>query len=207
MLKIKQITTSGMSENCYILTDSDTGLSAIIDPGDDEVKISIATQTLNVKYILLTHGHYDHIWSVKRLRQFHSGAQVGIHTLEQEWLTDPQKNLSSLMGKPVNCGKPDFVFDDGDVIELGETQLHVLHTPGHTCGSACFVSGKDLFAGDTLFFESVGRTDLPTGNSDDLEKSVKNKLYSLSDDTKVYPGHMRSTTIGYEKKNNSYVRL
>jgi len=158
---------------------------------------------LKLKYILLTHGHYDHIGAVDEIK-IETGAQILAHAAEDALLKEADLNLSKLgTGKAlsITC---DRLLEDGDIIELGAGKLTVIHTPGHTAGCACFYDEENnvLFSGDTLFKGTTGRYDLPTSDGNALFSSIKNKLFTLPDDTKVFPGHEAGTTIGWEKSNN-----
>ena len=158
-----------------------------------------------IKAILLTHGHFDHIWGVEELRK-RSGAEVYAYEGEEKLCQDPALNVSAAVGR--SCGiTPDQLFRDGEEFEFAGIRGRVIATPGHTGGSCCYYFEEDqiLISGDTLFQESVGRTDFPTGSMSALVRSVKEKLFTLPDETRVYPGHGMMTTIGYEKENNAFV--
>jgi glyoxylase-like metal-dependent hydrolase (beta-lactamase superfamily II) len=199
-----QLTVGTIQENTYIFFDEETGKAAVIDPGDeaDVILEVIKNKNFTVTHILLTHGHYDHTGAVAELRAACS-ALVMAHETEDGLLLDPRQSYAA--AGPV---KADGFFRDGDEIEVGAGKLRVIHTPGHTAGSCCFYdeAGGVLFSGDTLFRESVGRHDLPTGDGKMLLASIKEKLITLPDETRVLPGHMSVTTIGHEKARNAFVR-
>jgi len=191
--------------NTYFYYDADTLDACIIDPsgGIDKIMVMIRENMLKLKYILLTHGHYDHIGGVEELKSL-TGAEVLAHKDEAELLIQPKWNMSKVgTGKEISiiC---DRLLEDGEVIELGKGRLSVIHTPGHTAGGACFYDkeGGILFSGDTLFRGTFGRYDLPTADSNALFASIKEKLLTLPSSVKVLPGHESATTIGQEKKTN-----
>lgn len=189
--------------NCYIFIDDDTKVGMIVDPGGDATKIleSVKEHDIKVKYIVLTHGHWDHIGAVDRVK-FHTGAQVLIHQLDAECLSESNKNLGYMFGIVTTEIKPDKLLQDGDEINVGNTTFKVIHTPGHTPGGICLESEKILISGDTLFMGTVGRTDLPGASHEALIDSIKIKLMKLKDDVVVYPGHGYSTTIGKERNES-----
>ncbi len=203
----KRLQTGIYAVNCYIIADDRTKEAIVVDPGGDldDIASVIQKEALQVKYILLTHGHGDHIGALGDLKQI-TGAQIGIHAKDVDMLADPGKNLSvQTSGKPVSI-TPDLMLEDGQQLTFGDETLTVLHTPGHTRGGACFRMSDFVITGDTLFRASVGRSDLHGGNHDQLVKSIKTKLFILPDETDVYPGHGAASTIAYEKKANPYVR-
>ena len=198
-LDIKCYPKGMYGENTYLITDDATGFKAIIDPGyfDFEVRMDIQNNAY-LKYMLLTHGHHDHFLAAQQyLDEYSSVVFCG-----------PEKDLdlmtNGLLGF-YKCPKPARLLKEGDVITLGETDLRVIETPGHSAGGICFATGKEIFTGDTLFRLSVGRTDLPTGDWFALQRSINEKLYTLDEDMIVYPGHGEPTTIGYEKRANPFV--
>ena len=205
MINIKK-TVGIMGVNCYILADKNEAI--IIDPGSDAENIINTLKENNIcaKYIVLTHCHFDHILAVEKLIQKLDVKLITCQS-EKENLLDSSINYTNRYSrKPVSL-LADLYVKNGDVIKSGEFDFKVLETPGHTSGSMCLYCEKEsiLISGDTLFFESVGRCDLSTGNGDILVKSIKDQLYSLPDDTLVLPGHGENTTIGHEKKNNPYI--
>ena len=193
-LEIKCYPNGMYGENTYLVTDEATGFKAVIDPGyyDMEVRFDIQNNAY-LKYLLLTHAHHDHYLCVQKYLDEYSSVVFAA----------PEKDLGLL--RKGGCPEPKRLLKDGDVITLGETELRVIETPGHTGGCICFATDREIFTGDTLFRLSVGRTDLETGDWETLVKSISEKLYSLDDDLAVYPGHGGPTTIGYEKKANPFV--
>ena len=197
-MEIKVLSNKQNAENTYIITEN--GVSAVIDPGVSYDEISENAE--NIRYILLTHCHYDHIDSLLELKE-KTGAMIVFS--ENNNLNNAEINLSSYVyGKNIGT-EPDILVGDGDTLEF--LNIKCIKTEGHTSCGMCYLLDDKLFSGDTLFRDSVGRCDLPTGNFDMLKSSIINKLYTLPDDVIVYPGHGESTTIGYEKKFNSFVRL
>lgn len=190
---------NGMFEsNCYVLGVNGEG--AIIDAGVDvtQVRKIVDDNKLKVKYIILTHGHIDHICELDELRSA-VGGSVAIHEDETEFLTNPVFNCSFVFGSNRIFKPADITLKDGDVLTLGDTKLEIIHTPGHSPGGMCIKVGGIVFTGDTLFRHSIGRTDLPGGNKHNIITSIKNKLFVLPDETLVYPGHNDASTIGLEK--------
>jgi len=198
----------GMLEsNCYILNDN--GALALIDCGifNRTVREAVAGQGGDLRYILLTHGHFDHVQGVASAKEAYPNAQVGIGIADAGYLTgemDPMPGRAMARKNPV---PPDLLLKDGDAITLGESTLRVIETPGHTPGGVCFRAEAEglLFTGDTLFFEEVGRADLPGGDWEVLCASIQ-KLYALPGDCAVLPGHYQGSTLGHERKNNPYVK-
>ncbi|SCZ07212.1 MBL fold metallo-hydrolase [Alkaliphilus peptidifermentans] len=204
---IEKIAAGVYGVNCYIIGDEKTNKAAVIDPGGDGDKILkiIEDNDLELEYILLTHGHGDHIGGVKEI-QDKTNAPLYIHEADLYILKDKSKNYSSHMGtNPVELSTDKFLKDD-DIIELGELKLKIIHTPGHTPGGVSILVDQYLFTGDTLFANSIGRSDLDGGNHDQLIHSIQTKLMGLNDEITVFPGHGPATRIGIEKLTNPYIR-
>lgn len=209
MIEIKSIPVGILQTNCYIITDKTSGEIAIIDPGASSEKLdSIIDRNRNkIKYILLTHGHYDHIGYVNQLKS-KTNAKLVIGKEEEVFLTDNSLNLSnsfSFMKMSIQGIKADITLSDEDTFMLGETVIKFLHTPGHTVGGGCYLIDDNIFTGDTLMKLSMGRTDLPTSNDKAMIYSLK-KLSQLEGDFNIFPGHGEISSLSYEKKYNPYIR-
>jgi len=191
--------------NFYVLANEETKEAVVIDPGYGEEEIVRLIQPYQVKAILLTHAHLDHIGGVAKTKEL-TGAPIYIHESVQDWLTNPALNMSLGYGQPIDGPAADELLQDGRRLQLAGFDIEVRHTPGHTPGCVSFVLDGVVFAGDTLFQGSIGRTDFPGGDFEQLASSIREKLYTLPDDTIVYPGHGPATTIGVEKRYNPFVR-
>ena len=193
--------------NCYIVGDPETKEAIIIDPGDDAEVIasSLAEQGLTVTAIVATHAHFDHVVAATRLREL-TGAPFYLHREDLPILDWLQESGRIFLG--VDFGPPPDVDRDaseGEILKAGSTRLEVLHTPGHSPGSISLITDTAVFSGDTLFAGSIGRTDLPGGDTQALMSAVRNKLFGLEDELPVYPGHGPATTLGEEKRFNPFV--
>lgn len=205
-LKVLRSDNGIFMENTYILLDQDQCLSAVVDPGtinDDLINAISSTGSLDM--IILTHGHADHMAAISEYKVLYPEANIIASSDEKHFLTDPELNNSkSIAGKEIAV-EADIYVEDGQVIKFGTHDLRFIKTPGHTPGGMCIYTEGLLFSGDTLFRLSVGRTDLAEADTESLMESISNKLYSLPDETMVYPGHGPETTIGLEKRMNPFV--
>jgi glyoxylase-like metal-dependent hydrolase (beta-lactamase superfamily II) len=193
--------------NCFILGCENTKEAVVVDPGDDADRIlmALAKSELKVKYLINTHGHFDHVGANKRMKEV-TGAQIAIHPGDEPMLLELSRSASMFGLTAENSPPADLVLNDGDSVSFGEITLKVIHTPGHSLGGICLYTEGHLFAGDTLFAGSIGRTDLPGGDYDTLISSIKTKLLGLPEDTMVYTGHGPETSIGNEKRMNPFLR-
>jgi len=210
---IRKLAVGPIQANCFILGCEETRKAAVVDPGDeaDRILTLLAEDQLTVTTIINTHGHFDHVGANKRLKEV-TGAELHIHSVDAPMLDQ----LSAMAGawgmKAENSPPANRLLEDGDSISFGNHTLKVLHTPGHTPGGICLYceykqdgeEKKAVFAGDTLFAGSIGRTDFPGGNYDTLINAIRTQLFTLDDDVTVYPGHMNNTTIGVEKRTNPF---
>ncbi len=205
-MKVKIFETAPLSQNCYLVYDEVDKLCAVIDPGGSFPDISsfIDENGLKLTAIILTHGHYDHTVAVSKFKEKYS-APVYSHEDEVSMLSNPELNLSRYLRHKDIQIHVDCSLKDEDSINIGHIKLTVIHTPGHTPGSCCYYSEEQclLFSGDTLFRETVGRTDFQGGDMAELKASIK-RLLSLPDVTEVLPGHNEATTIGHEKQYNPF---
>jgi len=203
---LETIRISSYEVNCYILAEDNNSNAIIIDPGGDEQKIkaALAKHKLEPAFIINTHGHIDHIGGDDKF-----GIPVYIHRMDLALLKDARLNLSGFLAFPYTVKSEIKTLEDKENIGLGQLQLEVIHTPGHTPGGICLLvkkpENKILFSGDTLFCQGIGRTDFPGASQNLLIKSIKEKLFKLDDKTVIYPGHGMSSTIGEEKKNNPFL--
>lgn len=206
-MKIKNFVIGMIGTNCYVVSNEETRECVLIDPAvyAPEITAYIRKEGLALQAILLTHGHFDHIMGIDGfLEEFQ--APVYAYREEEVLLKDASMNASLDFGRQYTYSGASYV-EDGQMLELAGMSFQVIHTPGHTIGGCCYYleHEKVLFSGDTLFRESLGRTDFPTGSSSQLLHSVREKLLVLPEETVVYPGHMESTTIGDEKKYNPFL--
>ena len=206
--KIKLMVLGPVATNCYILYNDEFKEAVLIDPADrfEIIKKFIDEESLKLKAVLLTHGHFDHIGAAKEICGSYN-VELYAHESEKEVLENPRYNLSEAMGAEQLSLTPDKELVDGQIIELIGLLIKVIHTPGHTPGGVCYYISSEniLFSGDSLFACSIGRTDFPGGSSSDLIRAVREKLFTLPDGTKVFPGHGEQTSISYEKLHNPFV--
>lgn len=202
---LKTVIVGSMEVNCYILASDRNSPAIIVDPGDDEAKIRrvLESYVLEPAFVINTHGHFDHIGCDGKF-----GVPVYIHSQDAESLQDARRNFSLFVGLTYKVKSEIKTLQDEEIIKLGEIELEVIHTPGHTAGGISLLMKKPedniLFTGDTLFCQGIGRTDLG-GDEELLIRSIREKLLILPDDTIIYPGHGPSSTIGKEKSNNPYL--
>ncbi len=204
---IERIPAGVYAVNCYIFADDKTNKAVVVDPGGDVDKIIevLENNDLKLNYIILTHGHGDHIGGVEELRD-KTQAPIYIHKDDAYMLRDANINHSTaIVGSKVEI-EPDHLLEDGEALDLGELKLNFIHTPGHTKGGMCIEVENALFTGDTLFANSIGRTDLEGGNQEELIDSIKNKLFVLNEELTVFPGHGPASTLRIEKATNPYIR-
>ena len=205
-LRIEHMVLGPMATNCYLVLNEETREIIIVDPADVPERIARSIDMWKAKpvAILLTHGHFDHIGAAAVLRNKYD---VPVCAMEEERqvLSSSQLNLSEMFGYPLTL-EADVWLQDDQKLNLAGRQITVLYTPGHTKGGACYYLPEDgvLFSGDTLFLESVGRTDFPTGSMSTLVRSIQGKLMTLPEDTRVLPGHNEETVIGHEIRHNPY---
>ncbi len=204
---LKCLVVGAYGANCYIVGSEKEKVGMIIDPGAEAGRIisEINKFDLTIKTIILTHGHGDHTGAAMEVKE-ETGAEIAVHPDDVAMMND--KILSSLLGMAHNqIPKADMLLDEGDIIEIGELTFTVIHTPGHSRGGICLLGEGVLFSGDTLFQYSIGRTDLPRAGGDykTIIASIKNKLLTLDDEIIVYPGHGPKTTIGAERRGNSFL--
>jgi glyoxylase-like metal-dependent hydrolase (beta-lactamase superfamily II) len=210
-MQIDRLILGDFQTNCYVVRRNEAAVDCVvIDPGfdPDDLLVFLSQHRLTPVAVVITHGHADHIAGVAALRQQYPQIKVYIHRADAGMLMNPEANLSGLAGAAVATEPADVLLQDGDKVEEAGVKLQVLHTPGHTPGGICLYAESEglVFAGDTLFADSVGRTDFPGGDMDQLIDGIRTKLFTLPDQTVVYPGHGMRTTIGREKRANPFVQ-
>ncbi|HNW39653.1 MAG TPA: MBL fold metallo-hydrolase [Candidatus Omnitrophota bacterium] len=202
---LETVNVGPMQVNCYILANAEGAQAMIIDPGDQAAKIKavLAKHKLKPAMVINTHGHYDHIGSDDEF-----GVCVYVHKLDLPMLVDPKKNLSASFSTPYKVASKIKTLADREIIKLEDIELEVIYLPGHTPGGIGLLMKKPqtgiIFTGDTLFCQGVGRSDLPGGSQQMLEEAIRERLFVLPVDTRVYPGHGSATTIGREKSNSPF---
>jgi len=205
-LIIRKLEVGPLSTNCYIVGSESSKEGMIIDPGDEARTIlrSVEESGLDIKLIVLTHGHLDHIGALKEVKEA-TGAEVVVHGDDAYLLQD--HSLGNLFGLFYPTPPPpDRLLKEGDSLDIGDLHFSVLHTPGHSPGGICLLGQGVVFCGDTLFNYSIGRADLPGSSYQQLMDGIRNKLMVLPDDTVVYAGHGPDSTIGAERQNNPFLR-
>jgi glyoxylase-like metal-dependent hydrolase (beta-lactamase superfamily II) len=203
-MEIKVLPLGAIEANCYLLSTDKSAI--VIDPGfySQEVLDFLKSNSDKERLILLTHGHFDHIGGADVLRK-ETDTKIGIGVKDAPYLSDSIKNLSAKFGMPVEPFSADVTFKDNETFTIGDITFKVIETGGHTKGGVCYLCDNYLFTGDTLFHQSIGRTDFFDGNFNEIKKSIE-KLYTLDPNIIIYAGHGDQTTIGFEKKYNPFVR-
>jgi len=202
---LRKMELGDFGSNCYLVGDEDTKEGMIIDPGDDGSSImkQVKALGLSIKIIVLTHSHIDHVGGLADVKKA-TGAVIAIHENEAPFLLK-QPRLMEFMPPTPPSPPADRLLKDGDMIKVGKLKFKVLHTPGHTSGGICLLGDGVVFTGDTLFNFSIGRADFPGSDYDQEMQSIRSKLMTLPDETRVYPGHGPATTIGTERKGNPFI--
>ena len=200
---IKTYIEQPIENNNYLIIDEESKEAALIDCSaiDDAIELELKKNGATLKYILLTHGHFDHISGIKNERN----AQVLMHSADNEWVTQVNTYLPMLGMPAMEVPRIDKFIEDNEIIKLGNLEIKVIHTPGHTQGGVCYYVDGNLFSGDTIFRESVGRCDLPGGDYNQIVDSIEQRIFTLPDEVVIYPGHGKTTTVGWEKVHNSFM--
>lgn len=203
---IKTFIEPPIDNNNYLIIDEETKDAALIDCSsiDDRIDDELEKQGANLKYILLTHGHFDHVAGI-RSNRFKTNPQIVMNKEDLDWLNKTNQYLPMFGMPEITIPPIDIFVEDNDTIKLGTISIKVLHTPGHTQGGVCYLAENKLFSGDTIFREAVGRCDLEGGNFDQIVESIENKIFTLPTDTIIYPGHGNTTTVGWEKEHNRFL--
>ncbi len=201
----ERLVVGSLATNCYIIGCPDTMIGAVVDPGEDGDVIldKLNSHKLQCKYIILTHGHIDHIGALPQVHAA-TGAEVLIHSADAPRLLNPNR-YSYFLTVNFKLPQADRLLEDGDKIQIGKLTWEVIHTPGHSPGGICLKHGSLLITGDTLFAYSVGRSDLPGGNHQVMINSIKTRLLGFHDETRIFPGHGPISTIGAEKRFNPFL--
>ncbi len=204
MINVKSVCLGELGNNCYLLTDAESGKAALVDCTDASEKMLSFLGHADLEYILLTHGHYDHIGGVKEIKE-RFNAKAVISEADAPMLSSSKLSLAVFCGGVHHDTNADILVKEGDIIQLGETEIKVMETPGHTKGGVCYIAEDVMFTGDTLFCCSCGRTDFPGSSFSEMKNSL-HRLASLDKNYKIYPGHEAFSTLDFEKHNNPYMR-
>lgn len=202
-MNVERLVLGPLETNCWIVSDDAGGPVLLVDPADEPDVVLKALRGRPVDAVVLTHGHFDHLAAAGEVMAA-AGGVLQVHVADAPWITSETGTGAALFGMRGSAPPAGRELHDGDVVEVGEVQLEVLHTPGHTPGSICLLGHGHLFAGDTLFAGSVGRTDFPRGDARALRRSIAEKLAPLADGLQVHPGHGPDTTIGRERRINPF---
>ena len=200
---IKTFIEPPIDNNNYLLIDEQSKEAALLDCSavDSNINDALSEAGAELKYILLTHGHFDHIAGIRN----NPDVKVVMHKNDMSWLNKANQYLPMFGMPQMTIPNIDIFVTDGDIIKLGDTKIKVIHTPGHTQGGVCYLADGKLFSGDTIFRESVGRCDLEGGDFDQIVESINNKIFTLPSDILIYPGHGRMTSVEWEKENNRFL--
>ena len=206
-MEFDSVIVGALETNCYLVYCPQSLGCAVVDPGAEAHKIFhlIAKKGLNPVIILNTHGHIDHIGANKDVKEKFN-IPLCIHPYDKYMLENVHQSELSFFLEAKNSPSPDRYLEDGDTVEIGKSSLKIIHTPGHSPGSVSFLGDGFLLSGDVLFYGGIGRTDLPGGSWSELEKSIKNKILTLPDETTVLPGHGPTTSIGQERSLNPFIK-
>jgi len=198
---LQTYTEPPIDNNNYLLIDEESKEAVLIDCSavDDRIKDALNEAGAKLKYILLTHGHFDHVAGIRP-----TNAKIVMHENDVMILNQANMYLPMFGIPEITIPEIDIFIKDGDNLKIGNTDIKVIHTPGHTQGGVCYLIKDMLFSGDTIFRESVGRCDLEGGNFNQIVESIKTKIFTLPEDIKIYPGHGRETTVGWEKLHNQF---
>lgn len=204
---LKQFTLGPIENNNFLLMDEDSKEAVLIDctQKSDVIDNALKEYGATLKYVLLTHGHFDHILGINDTKKAYPDCKVLVHEADKTLMDNVNDSAIKFGLYNVEIQKVDEFVKDNEIIKLGENDIKVIYTPGHTQGCVCYLIADMLFSGDTLFYESVGRTDLVGGNFNQLKSSIQEKLFTLDGNIKVYPGHGWATTIEHEKINNQFL--
>lgn len=205
---IEKLEVGPIMANCFIVGCEETLKATVIDPGDEAERIlyTLAAHKLTVTSIINTHGHFDHVSANRELKAT-TGAELICHSADVPMLAGLSEMAAAFGLSCDNSPPPDRTVDEGDIITVGNIEMKVLHTPGHSPGGISLVCGDKVFVGDTLFAGSIGRTDFPGGDFDTLISAIRTKLFPLGDDVTVFCGHGPETTIGREKRTNPFAGI
>ena len=198
-----------IDNNNYLIIDEESREAALVDCSavDGDINEELERQGAKLKYILLTHGHFDHIAGIRPGGNPSSAErpQIVMHKADLGWLEKANQYMPMFGMPSITIPKIDIFVQDGDILNLGNMEIKVIHTPGHTQGGVCYLADGKLFSGDTIFREAVGRCDLEGGDFDQIVESIENKIFTLPPETLIYPGHGRMTSVEWEKEHNRFM--